>query len=471
MHTKQYDAIIIGAGQTGNPLAREMAKAGRRTALIEREHVGGTCINRGCTPTKTLIASAQVAHLARRATDFGVRAESVSVDMAAVHRRMKGLVTEFREGLRNELCAIENLDMIFGEARFSGPKEVSVRLPDRDELLSLSADKIILNVGGRPAVPPVEGLRSVPFLDSTTILELEEVPEHLLVLGGGYIGLEYAQMFRRFGSRVTIIEATPFLLAHEDTDVSEEMARILCAEGIELRLATKVVHAAETAGSGGIVLTTEAENSEQQAAPLHGSHLLVAVGRKPNTDTLGLEKTGVTVDDKGFIVVNERMETAVPGIWAAGEAAGSPAFTHIAYDDFRILCANLLENGSRTTKNRLVPQTMFTDPQVGRVGLSEREAREKKRNVRVAKLPMTEVARTLETGETRGFIKALVDADTDALLGCAMFCREGGELMAVVMMAMLGNLPYTALRDGIFAHPTLAEALNNLFLTLDRKES
>lgn len=470
MHTKQYDAIIIGAGQTGNPLAREMAKAGRKTALIEREHVGGTCINRGCTPTKTLIASAQVAHLARRAADFGVQTGSVSVDMTAVHRRMKSLVTEFRDGLRNELGAIENLDMIYGEARFIGPKEVLVRLPDRDEILSLSAEKIILDVGGRPSVPPVEGLKSVPFLDSTTILDLDELPEHLLVLGGGYIGLEYAQMFRRFGSRVTVIESAPFLLANEDTDVSEEMARILRAEGIELRLGTKVVHA-ETAGSGGIAVTTEAENGERQAAPLHGSHLLVAVGRKPNTDTLGLEQAGVAVDDKGFIVVNECLETGVPGIWAAGEAAGSPAFTHIAYDDFRILCANLLENGSRTTKNRLVPQTMFTDPQVGRVGLSEREAREKNRNFRVAKLPMTEVARTLEAGDTRGFIKVVVDADTDALLGCAMFCREGGELMAVAMMAMLGNLPYTALRDGIFAHPTLAEALNNLFLTLDRKDS
>ena len=336
----------------------------------------------------------------------------------------------------------------------------------------LTAGKILINAGARPRVPALPGIEEVPYLDSTAIMELDQVPEHLLVIGGGYIGLEFGQMFRRFGSRVTIVQRGGQLLAREDADVAEEIATILRGEGIEVLLETQPVRVDRDA-DGRIRLAVRSPGGEHT---LSGSHLLVAAGRVPNTDRLNLGAAGIEVDGRGFIRVNGRLETNVPGIYALGDINGGPAFTHISYDDYRILEANLLEGGGQqgrtrgaraTTEGRVVPYAVFIDPQLGRVGLSEREARAQGRNIRVAKMPMTWVARALETDEARGFMKAIVDADTDQILGAAILSIEGGEIMTVLQMAMMGGLPYTALRDAVFAHPTLAESLNNLFTTLE----
>jgi pyruvate/2-oxoglutarate dehydrogenase complex dihydrolipoamide dehydrogenase (E3) component len=459
---QHYDAIVIGAGQGGVPLARTLAQAGRRTALVEREHVGGTCYNEGCTPTKTMVASAKVAYFDHRSADYGVKNGPVTVDMVAVRQRKRDIVENFRNGGEQRIRDAEGMDLLKGEARFTGPEELEVRLNGGEEL-RLTAENIFINVGARPANPPVEGLDSVPTLNSTTIMELDEVPEHLLVLGGGYVGLEFAQMFRRFGSEVTVVQRDKQLLTREDADVAEAVAEILRQDGVEVLLETQAQRAEQTE-DGKIRLTISTPEGE---SALEGSHLLVAAGRPPNTDRLNLEAAGVETDKRGFIRVNERLETNVPGIWALGDVKGGPAFTHISYDDFRIVRINLLEGGNATITDRMVPYTVFIDPQLGRVGLSEEEAREQGRNVRVARMPMSHVARALEVDEPRGMMKAVVDADTDQILGCAVLGIEGGEVMAMIQIAMMGEVPYTVLRDAIFAHPTLAESLNNLFATIE----
>lgn len=460
MTEQTHDAIIIGVGQCGDPLGRALAKAGRRVALIERDAVGGTCINRGCTPTKTMVASARVAYLARRGPDYGIHTSPVTVDLTRVRQRKRDIVEEFRGGTEKRLQEIPGLDLIYGEARLSGSNAVEVALRDGGTR-TLTAGQIFLNTGGRPTIPPIDGLTEVPFLDSTSIMELDAIPEHLLILGGSYVALEFSQMFRRFGSRVTMIEASPEFLKREDRDVAEEMAKILRDEGIEILLDAKATLATQT--PDGVSLTLETPSGEQTVT---GSHLLLAAGRTPNTEALHLECVGITVDAHGFIPVNERLETCVPGIWAVGDVKGGPAFTHISYDDFRILQANLLDGGQRTTGDRLVPYTVFTDPQLGRVGLSETEAAKAGKQVKIAKLPMAQVARAIEMDETRGFMKAIVDADTEQILGAVVLGIEGGEIMAILEVAMLGKLPYTVLRDAVIAHPTLAESLNNLFMTL-----
>lgn len=460
--TQHYDAIVIGAGQSGGPLSTALARAGLKTAISEREHVGGTCINKGCTPTKTMIASARVAYLARRAADYGVHTGSVTVDLAKVRQRKRDIVESWRSGGQRRIEDTEGVDLLMGEASFTGPKSIEVRL-NEGETLQLTADKILINTGARPRQPSLPGLDQVPALNSTSIMELGEVPEDLLVLGGGYIGLEFGQMFRRFGSQVTIVHRGAQLLTREDPDVAEEVANILREDGIEVLLETEGRRVEQT-DDGHIRLVVRTPEGERT---LVGSHLLVAVGRVPNSDRLNLESAGVQTNKRGFIQVNERLETNVPGIYAMGDVKGGPAFTHISYDDFRILRANLLEDGDATTADRLVPYTVFIDPQLGRVGLSEREARTQGRNIRVAKLPMNYVARALEVDEPRGFMKAVVDADTDQILGAAILGIEGGEIMAMLQVAMMGKVPYTALRDGVFAHPTLAESLNNLFAALD----
>ena len=462
MAAQHYDAVVIGAGQGGVPLAKTLAQAGRRTALVEREHVGGTCYNEGCTPTKTMVASAKVAYLDSRSADYGIKNSPVAVDMAAVRQRKRDIVEDFRNGGEQRIRDTEGLDLIWGEARFTGPEELEVRLNDGDEL-RLTAENIFINVGARPANPPVEGLDSVPTLNSTTIMELDEVPEHLLVLGGGYVGLEFAQMFRRFGSDVSVVQQDEQLLTREDADVAEAVAGILRQDGVEVLLETQAQRAEPTEG-GRIRLTIHTPDGE---GTLEGSHLLVAAGRPPNTDRLNLEAAGVKTDKRGFIKVDERLETNVPGIWALGDVKGGPAFTHISYDDFRIVKTNLLEGSDATIAERMVPYTIFIDPQLGRVGLSEEEARERGLNVRVAKMPMSHVARALEVDEPRGVMKAVVDADTNQILGCAVLGIEGGEVAAMIQIAMMGKVPYTVLRDAIFAHPTLAESLNNLFATID----
>ncbi|MGQ0569545.1 MAG: mercuric reductase [Armatimonadota bacterium] len=464
MTPTHFDAIIIGAGQAGVPLAKCLAvECGLRTALIEREHVGGTCINEGCTPTKTMVASARVAYLARRAADYGVRTGPVTVDLARVRQRKRDIVASWRGGSERRLRKTENLDLIMGEARFTGPNIVEVQTVDTGTL-QVSADKIFINAGARPSNPPLEGLDGVPRLNSTSIMELDQVPEHLLVLGGGYIGLEFGQMFRRFGSAVTIIQRGAQLLTQEDDDVSEEIAKILWEDGIEILLQVDAVRVARD-DDGRIHLTVRSPDGERV---LRGSHLLISAGRVPNSDSLNLSAAGVETDRRGYIKVNDRLETGVPGIYALGDIKGGPAFTHISYDDFRVIRNNLQGRDDSTT-GRPIPYTLFTDPQLGRVGLTEREAHAQCRNIKVAKMPMSHVARAIEMDETRGFMKAVVDADTSQILGCAVLGIEGGEVMGILQLAITGGVPYQVLRDKIFAHPTLAEALNNLFLSWEKE--
>jgi pyruvate/2-oxoglutarate dehydrogenase complex dihydrolipoamide dehydrogenase (E3) component len=454
----QYQAIVIGSGQGGNPLCKALAQAGVRTALVEREHIGGTCVNEGCTPTKTMVASARVAYLARRAADYGVQTGNIRIDMARIRKRKRDIVDSFRNGSQASLEKTKNLDLIFGEASFTGPKALAVRIKDGSQR-GVHAEQIFINAGCRPAVPKVDGLADVQYLDSTSIMELDIVPEHLLVLGGGYVGLEFGQMFRRFGSRVSVVQSGAQLLRGEDSDVADEIAAFLRQDGLELYLNTRAEHVTKSGSQ--IVLTTRDKTGENRE--LRGSHLLVATGRVPNVEGLNLSAAGIATDNRGFIKVNSKLETTAPGVYALGDINGGPAFTHISYDDFRILRANLIDKGSATTDGRPIPYTVFIDPQLGRIGITETQAREQKKSFRVAKMPMSSVARALEVNESRGFMKAIVDADTNQILGAAVLGIEGGEIMSMLQLAMMGKMPFTALRDAIFAHPTLAESLNNLF--------
>ena len=454
---QHYDAIVIGSGQAGTPLCTALAGAGVRTALIEREHVGGTCINEGCTPTKTMVASARVAYLARRGANYGVDTGPIQIDLERVRQRKRDIVTSFRAGSQGRIETTPNLDLIFGTAHFVSPNSVSVRLNDGTEK-TLTADKFFLNAGARPTVPDLDGLASIAFLDSTSIMELDRVPEHLLVLGGGYVGLEFGQMFRRFGSRVTVIQSGAQLLNREDPDVAAGVAKILEEDGISVLLKATATAVKQT--KAGIEVDVRSPNGSQTVT---GSHLLVATGRTPNSDSLNLGAAGVKTGPQGFIQVNEKLETTAPGIYALGDIKGGPAFTHISYDDFRLIRTILLEKGNASTVGRMVPYTVFIDPQLGRIGLSETEARAQGKNIRIAKMTMSSVARAIEVDETRGFMKVVVDAETDQILGAAVLGIEGGEIMGMLQLSMMGKLPYTTLRDAVFAHPTLAESLNNLF--------
>jgi pyruvate/2-oxoglutarate dehydrogenase complex dihydrolipoamide dehydrogenase (E3) component len=457
-----YDAIVIGSSRGGRLLPTALAKAGRKVALIERGHVGGTCINVGCTPTKTMVASARIAYLARRGIDYGVHTGPISVDLQAIRQRQQGIVVGARLDLESRIEATQGLDLLRGLAHFIAPKTLEVYVKG-GETRELTAPLIFIDTGDRPEPLAIRGVESVSVLNSTTIMELDALPEHLLIIGGGYIALEFGQMFRRFGSQVTIIQRNRRLLMSEDEDVSDEVTKIFREDGITVLTAT-TPQQVEPLGDGRIQLSVRTPQGEQQ---LTGSHLLAAVGRIPNTEDLTPEVVGIHLDQQGYIQVNRQLETNVPGIYALGDVKGGPAFTHVAYDDFRILRTNLLEDGNASTRDRVVPYTIFIDPQLGRIGMSENEARKQGRTIRVAKLPMNAVARALEIGETRGFMKAVVDADTQHILGCALLCAEGGEIMTIIQVAMMGKLPYTALKEGIFSHPTLAEGLNDLFTTLD----
>ena len=453
----RYDAIILGSGQAGNPLAVALAAKGKRTAMIERAAVGGTCVNYGCTPTKTMVASAEVAHLARRAREYGVSAGDVSVDMPAVRERKRDIVKLWREGSERRLQTAKLVDVIYGEGSFLGPRQLRVRLKNGGERI-LTSDLIVINAGLTATIPQLDGLDSVPYLDNVSVMELDVLPEHLLVLGGGYIGLEFGQMFRRFGSRVTVIEHGNQLMKAEDPDITNEIANILKDEGVEILLEAKAESAAVS--GKGVRLTVKVKGESRS---LEGTHLLVATGRKPNTEKLNLQSAGIATDERGYIAVNEKLETGVPGVYAVGDVKGGPAFTHISYDDYRVLKSNLLEGGNRTVAGRLLPYCVFIDPQLGRVGLSEREARAQGKKVRIARLPMTSVARAMETGRSRGFMKALVDPRTDEILGAAILGDNGGEVMSMIQIAMMGRLKYSALQSAVLAHPLLAESLNNLF--------
>jgi pyruvate/2-oxoglutarate dehydrogenase complex dihydrolipoamide dehydrogenase (E3) component len=453
----QYQAIVVGSGQAGTPLCQALAAAGLRTALIERVHVGGTCINEGCSPTKTMVASGRVAYLARRGADYGVNTGSITVDMNRVRARKRDIVAKFRNGTQARIEKTPNLELLFGEASFTGPRSIQVRLKDGSQR-TLTADKFFINAGCRASVPSLEGLQAVPFLDSTSIMELDALPEHLLVIGGGYIGLEFGQLFHRFGSRVTIVQQASQLLRGEDSDVATEVLNIMQQDGIDVLLNAKVERVAKEGPQIKLAVTTAGESRT-----ISGSHLLVATGRVPNSDMLNVTAAGIATDKRGFLQVNSKLETNVAGIYALGDIKGGPAFTHISYDDFRIVRTNLIEKGSASTDGRLVPYTVFIDPQLGRVGLTEMEARAKNLKIRIAKMPMSRVARALEVDESRGFMKAMVDADSGQIIGAAVLGLEGGEVMALLQLAMMGKLPYTVLHNAIFSHPNLSESLNNLF--------
>jgi len=410
-----------------------------------------------------MVASARVAYLARRAADFGVTVGEVSVDLAAIKARKQKIVERFRGGSQDALQKADGVDLLLGHATFEGPH--ALKVTNDAWTRHLEAELIVINTGGRPASPQLPGLRGPRVLDSTAILELDELPEHLLIIGGGYIGVEFAQMFRRFGSRVTILQRSSRLLGQEDDDVAAAVAEILREDGIDLRF--DAVPSGATVTAAGITVTFRGSGAGETS--IEASHVLVATGRPPATEGLALDLAGIATDEKGFIRVNERLETNVSGVYAIGDVKGGPAFTHISYDDFRILWRRLVKGEDATTTGRQVPYTVFIDPQLGRIGLTERAAREAGYEIKVAKMPMEYVARAIEMDERRGFMKAVVDAKTERILGAAVLGVEGGELMSMLQIAMLGDLSFHALASATFAHPTLAESLNNLFEPLREK--
>jgi pyruvate/2-oxoglutarate dehydrogenase complex dihydrolipoamide dehydrogenase (E3) component len=447
----KYDAIIIGSGQGGNPLAYRLADLGWSVALIEKAHLGGTCINTGCTPTKTMVASAQVAHYARNAARWGVEGCNVRVDLPAVIARKNKVVESFRSGNQSRVDARKTLHLHRGHARFTAPHEVRVG----DELLE--GERIFIDTGARPDIPPLAGLETIDALTNASIMELSVIPEHLLVLGGGYIGLEFGQMFRRFGSQVTVVHRSGQILPREDADVVAELQKALETEGMRFLLNARAIRVESK--DGRIALALEDPSG---ASTVTGSHLLVATGRKPNTDELDLDRTGVETDKHGFIKVNGRLETSAPGIWALGDVKGGPAFTHISYNDFQIIFGNLVEGKNLSTENRIVPYSVFTDPQLGGVGMTEKEARTRGYKLKIGKMPMSYVARAIERDETAGLMKIVVDASNGRILGASILAAEGGELVQILGTLMLAGLPYTLLKGAIYIHPTLAEGFFGL---------
>ena len=447
----KYDAIIIGSGQAGNPLAYRLADLGWSVALIEKKYLGGTCINTGCTPTKTMVHRAQVAHYARNAARWGVNASNVSVDLPKIVAQKDEVVLSFRSGRQKQVDKRSNLRLHHNHARFVGPHQLQVG----DDLLE--SEKIFINTGGRPTVPAIPGLETVSYLTNESAMQLTALPEHLLILGGGYIGLEFGQMFRRYGSRVTVLHTGKQIISREDPETAAELQRALEAEGIQFLLNTRTVRA-ESKDSA-VTLSFE---SPAGSSTVTGSHLLVATGRLPNTDDLGLDKAGVETDKSGYIKVNGRLETNVPGVWALGDCKGGAAFTHISYNDFQIVYGNLVEGKNLSIENRLVPSCVFTDPQLGGVGMTEKEARAKGFKLKIGRCPMTYVARAIERGETAGLMKIVVDASNDRVLGASILASEGGELVQILSTLMLANQPYTLLKGAIYIHPTLAEGFFTL---------
>jgi pyruvate/2-oxoglutarate dehydrogenase complex dihydrolipoamide dehydrogenase (E3) component len=459
---KQYDAIVIGSGQAGGPLAKKLAAAGKKTAIIEKRWVGGTCVNDGCTPTKTMVASAKMAYMAANSSPLGIKIKSFSVDMPKIKKRKDDIVIQSREGNQKGLEKTQNLDLLFGEAVFTSDKTITVTM-NSGRKKELKADLIFINTGAKPFVPEIEGINDIGYLDSTSIMELDQIPEHLLVIGGNYIGLEFGQMFRRFGSKVTVIEKSGRIVSREDEDISAELTKILKAEKIIIHTNANVTKFKKKTGGKITAIFNQGGKEEK----IKCSHVLIAVGRTPQSKVLNLDLTGVKVDDKGNIVVNDKLETNVKGIYALGDVKGGPAFTHISYNDYTIVYRNLIEKQNLTINDRSVPYCMFTDPQLGRIGLSETEAKKQGIKYKVVKLPMAHVARAIETGDTRGFMKALVDPDSKKILGAAVLGQEGGEIMTILQMAMMGDITYDRIRYCVFAHPLYAESLNNLFLSLE----
>jgi pyruvate/2-oxoglutarate dehydrogenase complex dihydrolipoamide dehydrogenase (E3) component len=453
---EHYDALVLGSGEGGKYLAWHLARSGQRVAVVERRLIGGSCPNTNCLPSKNEIWSAEVAHLTRHASQFGTTTGPVTTDMVRVRQRKREMI-EGLVAMHLDLFRSSGADLIMGEGRFVAPRTLEVRLNEGGTRL-LTAERIVINIGTHASIPPIPGLAAALPLTNVEALELDEVPAHLIVLGGGYVGLELAQAYRRFFSQVTIIEQGPRLASREDPDLAAEIHKALTAEGIDVLLSAA---ARQVEGQSGSAVTVTALSPAGERT-VSGSHILVAAGRTPNTANIGLEIAGVALNDSGTIRVNDRLETTAPNVWAIGECAGSPQFTHVSFDDFRVIRDNLA-GLDRSTSGRLVPYCMFTDPPLARVGLSETDAANRGIAVRTAKLPMMAVLRTRTLDQTAGFMKALVAADSDRILGFAMFGPEAGEVVAVVQTAMLAGMPYTGLRDAIIAHPTMAEGLGALF--------
>lgn len=460
---KKYDAIIIGSGQGGTPLARKLAAAGYKTALIERRWVGGTCINDGCTPTKAMIASAEVAYRMRNTDALGVKVKDTVVDIETIIARQQSIVTSFRNSSEGRLIKTENLDLLYGEASFAGLKQLFVQKRQGGGSEEVSSDLIFIDAGTSPAIPDIKGIETVPYLTSTSILTLKELPEHLLIIGGGYVAMEFAQMYRRFGSQVTMVVRGERVLRNEDEDIISEIHELFSKENIDIRLHAQALTLKGEAGDLKALIKVKDGNET-----ISCSHVLVATGRKAETATLNLPATGVRTNEKGFISVDNKLQTNVKGIFAMGDINGGPAFTHISYHDHLILFNNLIHHKDQTTDGRMLPYCVYIDPQLGRVGLTEQEARSKGMNIQIAKLPMTSVARAIETEDTRGVMKAIVNKEDKKILGASVLGAQGGEIISVIEVAMMGGLTYDQLRDGIFAHPTYAESLNNLFATIDQ---
>jgi pyruvate/2-oxoglutarate dehydrogenase complex dihydrolipoamide dehydrogenase (E3) component len=442
-----YDAIIIGTGQAGPALTRRLVDAGWKVAVIERKLFGGTCVNTGCTPTKTLVASAYAAHLARRAAEYGVTIGGpVGVDMKAVKARKDAVAGASRKAVERSLKTLQGCTVYEGHARFIGPKEVNVGTE------VLRADNIFINVGGRAMVPPIPGLEQVPYLTNSSMMDVDFLPSHLIVLGGSYVGLEFAQVFRRFGSEVTVIELAPHLISREDQDVSQAIADILRDESIDIRVNSKVV-GVETRDTG-IAVSIETAGTTSQVA---GSHVLVAIGRRPNTDDLGLDRAGVATDSRGYIQVDDQLRTNVPGIWALGDCNGHGAFTHTSYNDFEIVAANLLDHEPRRVTDRITAYALYTDPPLGRAGMTTAEVRKSGRPALVATMAMEDVSRAYEKGETKGFMKILVDAETKQIMGASLLGVSGDEVIHCILDVMYAKAPFTLLQRAVHIHPTVSE--------------
>lgn len=448
-----FDAIIVGAGQAGPSLAARFNAAGKSVALIERDRLGGTCVNTGCTPTKALVASAYAAHLVRRAAAYGLPdTQLAKVDLAAVKRRKDGIVSQSRQGLEKWLTGMKHCTLVRGAARLSGPHSVTVNGD------VLQAKQIFLNVGTRASIPAMPGIEQVPYLTNATILNLEELPEHLVIVGGNYVGLEFAQIFRRFGSEVTVVERQPRLVSHEDADVSEELRKILEGEGIHIRTGAECIRM-EMRGARAVVHVDCTDGDPDIVA----SHVLLATGRTPNTGDLSVDSAGIALDEHGFIPVNARLETGAPGIWAMGDCNGRGAFTHTSYNDYEIVAANLFDGGSRSVDDRIPCHALFTDPPLARVGMSEEEVRKTGRPALMGLRPMSRVGRAIEKGETSGFIKVLVDAETHRILGATILGTGGDEAIHCILTAMYARQPASLLQHSVHIHPTVAELIPTVF--------
>jgi pyruvate/2-oxoglutarate dehydrogenase complex dihydrolipoamide dehydrogenase (E3) component len=452
-----FDAIVIGSGQGGVPLATNFAKLGRRVALIEEGQLGGSCINYGCTPTKTMIASARIAHAVNRGVEFGVHSGPMQIDMAAIVARKNEISGSFRSGIEEQIKSNPNLTLYRGRGRFVGPHEIEVN-GDR-----LTAERIFINTGTRPRIVPIPGLDQVPYLTNRNIMDLSEVPAHLIALGGNYLGLEFGQLFRRLGSKITVIELADQIIPREDAEISQSLREALEAEGMTFRLGARTTRIAKT--PEGVAVTIE--NKDGSTEMIAGSHLLVSIGQTPNSDDLGLDRAAIETDQAGFIRHNGRLETNVPGVWVLGDVKGGPAFTHVAYDDYLVITDNLVNGKSRTIDNRLVPYALYTDPELGRVGLGEHEARAKGYRLKIGSVPMAYVARAIERGETRGLMKIVINADNDRILGATILGPEGGELVQILMALMMADAPWTLFKDAMFIHPTLAEGFFSLMASVE----